>query len=297
MDTDSFEEKPRKVRVQPWWKFGKKWPEKPDPLCFRRVHQCSEEAPWCTYVLEHESTVAASSLGHEDLKTFEYQFVRNQTLLAGYELLEGDKRRMEGLCERVEKRMRVYSHVVPYREVQDRCRELQKKIMSDHRSTDLYEMLDPQAHPTEGMKEVIELQREQHLKHREQMLMLHREQMLVLLQSFEVLEVRKEVQRNDWLIEYLGGELKDLGFMTTTEFSANKFSIFGKSRPDMAFYKTGESFIKVGIILDTVSDEEVNLFGAAVEFKMDISQDEKQYLPQAFADMNRVSNDILIDVV
>ena len=36
----------------------------------------------------------------------------------------------------------------------------------------------------------------------------------------------------------------------------------------------------------------VNLYGTAVEFKIDISQDPSNVLPQAFADTVRVSNNL-----
>lgn len=40
---------------------------------------------------------------------------------------------------------------------------------------------------------------------------------------------------------------------------------------------------------------DVNLYGAALEFKIDILADPSSMLPQAFADMVRVCNDLLID--
>lgn len=82
-----------------------------------------------------------------------------------------------------------------------------------------------------------------------------------------MLDVKKEVQRNNWLVEFLEKELHSVGLHTTTEFRNNKFSIFGKSRPDLAFYKESTSWIKAGIIMQ---EDQLALCGAAVEFKMGI---------------------------
>lgn len=111
-----------------------------------------------------------------------------------------------------------------------------------------------------------------------------------------MLHVKKEVQRNDWFIDYLKGELHSLGFHTTQEFSHNKYSIFGKSRSDFAFFKQSDSWIKAGIIMQEELMN-INLNGAAIEFKMNISQGFDNVLPQAFADMVRVSNNLLIDAL
>ena len=107
-----------------------------------------------------------------------------------------------------------------------------------------------------------------------------------------MLDVKKEVQRNNWLVEFLEKKLDSVGLHTTTEFRNNKFSIFGKSRPDLAFYKESTSWIKAGIIMQ---EDQLALCGAAVEFKMGIFQDYENILPQAFADMVRVSNNLLLN--
>lgn len=69
------------------------------------------------------------------------------------------------------------------------------------------------------------------------------------VRAVDMWDVKKEVQRNNWLVEFLEKELHSVGLHTTTEFRNNKFSIFGKSRPDLAFYKESTSWIKAGIIM------------------------------------------------
>lgn len=83
----------------------------------------------------------------------------------------------------------------------------------------------------------------------------------------DMLDVKKEVQRNDCLVEFLEEELHNVGLHTTTEFHNNNFSIFVKWRPDLAFYKESTSWIKAGIIMQ---QDQLALCGAAFEFKMDI---------------------------
>ena len=55
-----------------------------------------------------------------------------------------------------------------------------------------------------------------------------------------------------------------------------------------------DSWIKAGIIMQEELMN-INLYGAAVGFKIDISQGFDNVLPQAFADMIRVSNNLLVD--
>lgn len=119
------------------------------------------------------------------------------------------------------------------------------------------------------------------------------------IKGMPILPVKREIQRNDWLSDYLEEELRNYNFQTTKEFSYNKFSIFGRSRPDFAFFKQGNLWIKAGIIVQTTTEELMNihLYGTAVELKIDISQDPSNVLPQAFADTVRVSNNLLIDAL
>lgn len=42
---------------------------------------------------------------------------------------------------------------------------------------------------------------------------------------------------------------------------------------------------------------EVNMCGVALEFKLDIAHNPQRVYPQAFADMVRVANDLIIDVL
>ena len=96
----------------------------------------------------------------------------------------------------------------------------------------------------------------------------------------------------------LEDELDQLNFKTNREFHHNNFSLFGKSRPDFAFFKKDGNWIKAGVIIQPARElTEVNMCGAALEFKLDIAHNPQRVYPQAFADMVRVANDLIIDVL
>jgi len=76
--------------ITQWWqketslKRFEKWPSRPKALLYERVHDYSADAPWCTYVLLHPHTVAASSLtASEDQDKFVYRYVTNKVLFKG----------------------------------------------------------------------------------------------------------------------------------------------------------------------------------------------------------------------
>ena len=59
------------------------------------------------------------------------------------------------------------------------------------------------------------------------------------LRGTEILEVKKEIQRNDWLIDSLDEQLRDAGLKIISKHrEVNKFSLFSRSKPDLAFFKS-----------------------------------------------------------
>ena len=89
-----------------------------------------------------------------------------------------------------------------------------------------------------------------------------------------------------------------MSFEIRREFPHNSFCIFGKSRPDFAFFKKYNQRIQAGVIIQPVAElQEIKMYGTALEFKLDISHDPTRVFPQAFADKIRVANDILIDAL
>ena len=137
---ESFSEK--KVKDIPqWWTTTKKtsdkkkqatWPTEPEKFIYERIHTYREHAPWCTYVLTHEAPVAASSLGIEDLPRFPHNTVWNDELFVGCELTEGNKARMGPLQVKLTKQIKLYSRVVPYLDIQQKCEEVEKYIVEEN---------------------------------------------------------------------------------------------------------------------------------------------------------------------
>ena len=290
-----FEEEVDNLKVPPWWhnteqkdktaKKTSKWPDKPQTVVYHQVHKCDENAPWCIYVLEHKDFVAASSLGKEDLPLFDHRDVVNNELFRGCTLSDANKSKIDGMRIRVSKQIKLYARVVPYPLIREKIQEVERGLMKDMESSDLRKKII-QSDNTSAVVEMVE-----------RSLTQQRLRILTLIQEIkdiETLDVKKEIQQNDWFTEFLEGELHGLGFLTTKEFPYNKFSIFGRSRPDFAFFKLDDAWIKVGIILQPEMVN-INLYGASAEFKMDLSEDFNHLLPQAFADMVRVASNMLID--
>ena len=115
---------------------------------------------------------------------------------------------------------------------------------------------------------------------------LHFFTMVQRIRGVEMLDVNKEVQRNDWFTDFLDKELKVFNIQSTKE------SLYGRSRPDFAFFKQNDTWIRVGVIIQP--DMYVNMLGSTVEFKMDIGEP-KRLFPQAFANMVRVANNLVIN--
>ena len=72
--------------IPPWWSEDNSnngnWPKKPDTVVYKRVHLFnSEVAPWCTYAMVYDSTVAASTLTSKDLEKFQYRKTRYEFVL------------------------------------------------------------------------------------------------------------------------------------------------------------------------------------------------------------------------
>ena len=76
--------------------------------------------------------MAASSLGIEDLPRFPHNTVWNDELFVGCELTEGNKARMEPLQVKLTKQIKLYSRVVPYLDIQQKCEEVEKYIVEEN---------------------------------------------------------------------------------------------------------------------------------------------------------------------
>ena len=104
----------------------------------------------------------------------------------------------------------------------------------------------------------------------------------------------KEVELNQLQYQIIKNDLSNLGFLVKTSIDQNDFCMFGKSLPDLYFYKDHSgNIVKAGLLkkicsneFEELGDEEICTVGGVVEFK--IGSDVKKFYPQMFADMVRL---------
>lgn len=82
-------------------------------------------------MLEHQDSVAASSLTIEDLTRFDYRCVTTSKLFAGCVLHETNKSKMDDIENKIERHIKLYAHVVPYPVIQEKCQEVERGLMAD----------------------------------------------------------------------------------------------------------------------------------------------------------------------
>ena len=73
--------------------------------------------------------MAASSLRSEDLARFRYIYVGNDELFVGCTLTQGNSDKMDALEVRVARHIKLYTRVVPYPIIQERCEEAERPIV------------------------------------------------------------------------------------------------------------------------------------------------------------------------
>lgn len=107
--------------------------------------------------------------------------------------------------------------------------------------------------------------------------------------------IQKEVEITQLCYQNIHKDLTALGFVVKTTIGHNDFCLFGKSLPDLYFYKDFRgNIVRAGLLKriwsdDTVDEDlykEYGLVGGVVEFKT--QPDLKKFYPQIFADMVRL---------
>ena len=113
--------------------------------------------------------------------------------------------------------------------------------------------------------------------------------------------ITKKVQQNQHYFKHIEHELRALGFVVKFHIEQNDYCLFGKSLPDLYFYKElTYNMIKVGLltkVCDKSQDESENeqvgeyrgcsIVDAVAQFKSQ-SSDLKKFYPQMFCDLVRV---------
>jgi len=292
----------KKLGMLPWWyvegqtssKRLQKWPEKPENLKYERVHEHCEDEPWCTYVLRHNSTVAASALTLEDLNRFVYSKVTTKKLFSMCRVENGDKRKVEEMGQLLRYHLEQCKVLIPRSIVMKKCIDIERWLLKNtgEDKTELCKKILEEVGDGAVTKKVVETSVQQCITNQNL-------QFLTWLQDIREIKefnVSKEIQLNEWFLTRLKDELHRLGFVTNQDFVYNEYSIFGRSRPDFSFFKKQNNFLKVGILIQPPCElQESKIFSGALEFKLDISNEPKRVYPQAFAEMIRVGHDRLID--
>ena len=246
----------------------------PTEIKYERVHSCRTRATWCTYVLVQPKQVPASNLTTEaDKQKF------NPILIDNNEFFEGIHLSDEQTARNLET-------------------TLQQKI---HRNDSFFETGAINSHLDnllEGFREIsIKWQGQFHSSSNGAQVaseILFTTSMFLgtwakNVMATKQLTVTKELPLNDWRITTLKPELEKFGLKHVEEYFQNQHSMFGTSKPDFVFEKpTSEGNLHALVV------KNVELFGATIEFKVD---GKDGHLAQLFADMIKVSNDLLINAL
>ena len=264
------------------------WPEPPNPgdqkSIYKRIFMAKEKSPYCIYAFVHQSFVRASSLSDLDRDKFKYQYVHNKDIFTDY---DGKIRIKKENIDRLKKQLRL-GYAVPEWYVVDQFDSFQCEV-SDIVSED----------GTTAEEKLKDLEK--------------------LVKAFAAgfmkggaLIVDEERQLNNWLNKLLNQIIIHHSFRVIHHFSENRYSIFGSSQPNLTFIKIHEGAF-VGAAIHTVqldneieqsveqcneieqSMEQCNVVGT-IEYKKTHDNIEKN-APQCFANMIRVANDRVIELL
>ena len=233
-------------------------------LAYKRIKTYTETSPWCTYGLVHCNTLAPSLLTNDDLRKFPHTYGHKNLMFnftQSAEMSEAEKV-ITHLITRLE-------NVLPSQDVDMLCIEMEAVVMKNS---------------TSESSDVDQLHH--HLRN----LCINIMKKISDLKSLRPISVDKEIQKNAWFGDDLRKLLQEKGFTVKTTFTHNDFSVFGKSKPDICFYRTSAGILQAGICIP----EDATVKGAAVEFKVSTRSEEKQYA-QTMANMIRMGNDLVID--
>ena len=181
------------------------------------------DAPYCIYLMKHYETVQASGLtdDDDDEKKFPHAFVSNLILFKTF--CQGMDAEIADLSKKLKESVFV------------------TKVVQADTILEMVDNLNDQF--SELCVTVVD-------KVKDDPCMLQscvQEQLKVVnnhcskVRSLKLLITNKELQLNKWANETLEQQLSTLGFIPAVEFPHNPYSLFGKSRPDFAFYKQIDS--------------------------------------------------------
>lgn len=110
----------------------------------------------------------------------------------------------------------------------------------------------------------------------------------------DALDVNEERQMNSWVNKLLAPILHSHGFKEKESFQDNKFSVFGTTRPDFAFFKNSQK--QLIVMVDENGSELTNFEGNIVQNVIEYkNKDITKHFCQVYANMIRIANDSTID--
>jgi len=263
--------------VSYWRKEGEdeKWPKCPTtPLMYRRVCSAGKTSPYCIYALVHRSYVKASSLFDDDKHKFPYKYCNCDVIFADYlEKLNGRKAEAIDL-----KKNLCFNSVVPEKYIHDELDSFKCEV-----DAIVYGSFEDTG--TVPGKIVGDLQKSI-------------AKFVTNLRSMTAFEICEERQLNIWMNRLLKPIISSYGFMLKQRFSNNMYSLFGTSRPNLAFFKTSKGNIVAGVVDVQGEDKEEhvdgqeNLVQGTIEYKKNATE---EYRTHCYANLVRVANDSVIE--
>jgi len=253
------------------------WPKRPnsddeEPI-YKRIFIADQELPHCIYAFVHKGFVPASSLSIVDKHKFRFCDVRNVAIFTDFERKKEEKKEP---IDKLKKQL-CLDTVLPKWYIMDWLDSFQREVS------------DIAAQSTTADEKAENLEK------------LFKKFTAGFMES-SALQVKEERQLNVWLNELLYKILKENDFKVRKRLSDNKYSIFGSSLPDLAFFKVHEGDFLGAVILAVnqgdemeQSIEQCSVFGTVEYKKPNCGTEESE--PQCFAHMIRVANDRVIELL
>ena len=243
---------------------------------FRLTYKSEDYEPHCTYIMQHDTTEAASKVKLDNFTDVSGENLWKPTSNVSLVKLVNDSPEYKDLSIAFYNVLHLYSSLVPVALVREVRADLQLA------TTQL-----------EAVETLGKLETTQALS------ILNRvnkaTQKLADIECKHQVDIDKEVQRNNICYNHTKAALNGLDFIAKQSIEHSDFCLYGKSTIDMYFYKDCGATVSSAVIkkLENCKDEdkdedcEFGIVGGLAEFKSDSGNMNKHYA-QIFADMVRV---------
>lgn len=238
---------------------------------YRLTYKCEDYQPHCTYIMQHDSTEAASKvkLDHftDTLGEGLWKFTANETLVT----LVTPSQEYKNLSAAFYDALHLYSSVVPS--------ALVREVRTDLKvATSQLELVTENFEATQALLTLNSFHKVV--------------EKLADIECRYQVDINKVTQRNDICYSHTKAALNELDFISKQNIEQSDFCLYGKSMIDMYFYKDCGATVNSAVIkkLENYDDKgghEFGVVGGLAEFKSD-GGNMKRHCAQIFADMVRV---------